>query len=205
MPLLWKLLVCIALNVCDMYNYVSQKFVWLLYTGTILSIKIIKETHFGCYLETECCVNNKCKGKKKSHRPSAVRPHKAQTGNHQNSSCISERNGVSLSIDVHTGRCSICRRWSSVRLLTGSGSAWNMPEGARTWDKFQELSPRFPTLQLHRGHHPPLLTWDTFCYLPFLWCCVHRDRCCTRTSCTFVLPRRLKRFHRLDKKEACCQ
>lgn len=40
MPLLWITLVCIALYVCDMYNYVSQILFWLLYTGTILSIKI---------------------------------------------------------------------------------------------------------------------------------------------------------------------
>lgn len=110
---------------------------------------------------------------------------------------------VNLSIGVHTERCSICRRWSSVRLPIESESAWNMPEDAHTLDRFQQWNPRFPRLQLHPEHHPPLLTSGIFCYLPFVWCCVHTDRCCTQTSCTFVLLRRLKRFRRLDRKEAC--
>lgn len=44
MPLLWILLVCIALNVCETYNYVSQNLFDCCIQVTILSIKIIKET-----------------------------------------------------------------------------------------------------------------------------------------------------------------
>lgn len=111
--------------------------------------------------------------------------------------------GVNLSIGVHTERCSICRTWSSVRLLIWSESAWSMLEDARTSGTFQVLSPRFPTQQLHPEHHPPPLTSDTSCYLPFVWCYVRRDRCYTRISCTSALPRRLTRSRRLDRTEAC--
>ena len=44
--------------------------------------------------------------------------------------------GFSLSIGVHTGHCSICRKSSSAHQLIWSESAWNTPGSARTWDIF---------------------------------------------------------------------
>lgn len=118
---------------------------------------------------------------------------------------------LSLSIGVHTERCSTCRRSSWVRPLTWFESAWNKLGGARIWDRslrrnrlysdsrprireppspsaplsdtHPQWSPRSPRLQPHQARRPPPSALGIFCYLP-------EGETTTRTTGVIVTTRR---------------